>query len=68
MLTHEQMEPMLQKLLQQRFHLSVHRESKLVSGYALVVAKGGAKLQPAKEGGSPSFTSCRTGSKAAAQL
>src|SRR5665213_744774 len=50
MLTHEQMEPLLQNLLQQRFHLAVHRESKSVPGYVLIVAKGGAKLKPSKEG------------------
>jgi uncharacterized protein (TIGR03435 family) len=42
----EQMRPLLQQLLAQRFHLAVHRESRLVSGFALVVAKGGPKLQP----------------------
>jgi uncharacterized protein (TIGR03435 family) len=47
-LTLEQMRPILQQLLAQRFHLVVHRESKLVSGFALVVAKGGTKLQPSK--------------------
>ena len=41
----------LQQLLQQRFHLTTHRETKNFSGYALVVAKGGAKLQPNKTGG-----------------
>ena len=39
---------MLQKLLEERFHLTTHREKKEVSGYALVVAKGGPKLQPNK--------------------
>jgi uncharacterized protein (TIGR03435 family) len=43
------MRPLLQQLLAQRFHLVVHHQSKLVSGFALVVAKGGPKLQtPAK--------------------
>jgi uncharacterized protein (TIGR03435 family) len=45
-LTLEQMRPLLQQLLAQRFHLAVHHESKLVSGFALIVAKGGPKLQP----------------------
>jgi uncharacterized protein (TIGR03435 family) len=31
--------------LEQRFHLSTHREMKDIPGYALVVAKGGPKLQ-----------------------
>jgi uncharacterized protein (TIGR03435 family) len=38
---------MLQALLEERFGLKLHRESKEVSGYALLVAKGGAKLTPA---------------------
>jgi uncharacterized protein (TIGR03435 family) len=45
-LTREQMQPLLQNLLKDRFHLIAHREQKLVSGYALVVAKGGLKLHP----------------------
>ncbi len=49
-LTHEQMEPLLQNLLQQRFHLKVHRETKTVSGFLLVIAKDGQKLQPTKAG------------------
>ena len=46
-LTYREMRPMLQQLLVQKFHLAVHREMKDVEGYALVVAKGGAKLTPA---------------------
>jgi uncharacterized protein (TIGR03435 family) len=45
-LTREQMQPLLQNLLRDRFHLIAHREQKLVPGYALVVAKGGLKLHP----------------------
>jgi uncharacterized protein (TIGR03435 family) len=36
---------MLQKLLEDRFKLQVHRESRQIQVYALTVAKGGAKLQ-----------------------
>lgn len=43
----EDMMQMLQSLLVDRFHLAVHRDSKLVTGYVLVVAKGGAKLRKA---------------------
>jgi len=50
-LTYKTMKPLLQQLLQQRFHLVVHRETKERPGYALVVAKGGVKLKPGKEGG-----------------
>ncbi len=40
--------PMLQALLEDRFKLKVHRETREVPVYALVVAKGGPKLQPTK--------------------
>jgi uncharacterized protein (TIGR03435 family) len=39
---------MLQSLLEERFHLKVHREQKQVPDYDLVVAKGGPRL---KDGG-----------------
>ena len=42
--------PMLQALLEDRFQLKLHRESKEVSVYALTAAKNGPKLQPMKEG------------------
>jgi uncharacterized protein (TIGR03435 family) len=44
--TGEELQPMLQKLLQERFHLACHFEARQVSGYAMVLAPGGAKLQP----------------------
>jgi uncharacterized protein (TIGR03435 family) len=53
LLTREQMQPLLQNLLEQRFHLTVHRGQKEVTGYDLVVAKGGPKLQPPKGGEQP---------------
>jgi uncharacterized protein (TIGR03435 family) len=44
---------MLQSLLAERFHLVLHREQKEISGYALVVAKGGLKAEvSAKEAAS----------------
>jgi uncharacterized protein (TIGR03435 family) len=43
--------PMLQALLEDRFHLKVHRETKEAAVYALTVAKNGLKLEPLKEGG-----------------
>ena len=43
--TKEQVATMLQNLLKERFNLSVHREQTAASGYALVVAKGGPRLQ-----------------------
>lgn len=42
--------PMLQALLEDRFKLRVHRETREVPVYALTVAKGGPKLPPFREG------------------
>lgn len=41
---------MLQSLLADRFQLVIHREPRQISGYALVVAKKGAKMEPASAG------------------
>uniref|UniRef100_Q027C8 Uncharacterized protein n=1 Tax=Solibacter usitatus (strain Ellin6076) TaxID=234267 RepID=Q027C8_SOLUE len=41
-----QLRQMLQNLLTKRFNLAVHRESRMLPVYELVVAKGGAKLPP----------------------
>lgn len=43
-----EMRLMLQSLLTDRFELKVHQESKVISIYALVVAKGGPKLKISK--------------------
>jgi uncharacterized protein (TIGR03435 family) len=43
--TREQFQSMLQNLLAERFHLSVHHETRNFPGYELVVAKGGPKLK-----------------------
>jgi bla regulator protein BlaR1 len=42
--------PMLQALLEDRFKLKVHRETRQLPVYALTVGKGGSKLQRAVEG------------------
>ncbi len=42
--------PMLQALLEERFKLKIHSETREVPVYNLTVAKGGAKLQAAREG------------------
>jgi len=47
-LSYDQLRPMMQELLRERFHLRYHTESKSTKGYALVIAKGGPKLTPAK--------------------
>jgi uncharacterized protein (TIGR03435 family) len=44
-----QMRLMIQSLLEDRFRLKVHRESREEPVYELVVAKGGPKLQPATD-------------------
>jgi uncharacterized protein (TIGR03435 family) len=41
---------MLQRLLKDRFQLEVHREEKVVSGYALTVSAQGSKLKPSEDG------------------
>ncbi len=47
--TQDQFRLMLQKLLADRFHMTVHRENKEMPVYALVVGKNGPKLKPAAE-------------------
>jgi uncharacterized protein (TIGR03435 family) len=44
----EQFRSMLQTLLEERFRLAAHRETKTMSIYALTAAKGGLKLRNAK--------------------
>jgi uncharacterized protein (TIGR03435 family) len=39
----------LKSLLADRFHLRVHKETREIPVYALLIAKGGAKLPPARE-------------------
>jgi uncharacterized protein (TIGR03435 family) len=43
------MGPMLRSLLEERFRLRVHRDSREIPVYELVVAKNGPRLQPTKE-------------------
>jgi uncharacterized protein (TIGR03435 family) len=53
-MTKEQLPHMLQVLLAERFHLSIHRELKEQRIYALIPGKGGPKLHGAsQEGGKP---------------
>jgi uncharacterized protein (TIGR03435 family) len=49
-LTEAELQPMLAKLLADRFKLELHHSSTQASGYALEVAKGGPKLKPAADG------------------
>jgi uncharacterized protein (TIGR03435 family) len=43
--TREQISLMMQSMLADRFKLEIHRETRMLQEYALVVAKGGPKLQ-----------------------
>lgn len=52
----EQLRVMLQGLLKERFKIEAHRESRQLSGYALVVGKNGTKLKPVEGGGEGSMT------------
>jgi len=52
---------MLRTLLEDRFKLAVHHETKDMPGYALVVAKGGFKLKPVESNGSSGTTSGNSG-------
>ena len=49
-LTEAQLKPMLQRMLAERFNLKLHEGSKEMSGYALVVRRGGPKLKAAADG------------------
>lgn len=51
-LTYLQMRPLLEKMLAERFGMTYHRETREIQGYAMVPAKGGLKLTPAKPGSS----------------
>lgn len=54
-LSRAELQPRLQKLLQTRFHLVTHYETRMDPGYALVVAKGGPKLTPTTGDKFPGF-------------
>ncbi len=51
--TMEQFRPMLQALLAERFHLTLHHETRGFPGYNLVLAPGGTKLKEASPEASP---------------
>jgi uncharacterized protein (TIGR03435 family) len=51
----EQLRPLLQALLEDRFQLTIHRETKDVPVYALLPGKNGPKLPEAKEKGCVAF-------------
>ncbi len=51
--TRDQLLMMLQNLLAERFHLTLHHEMKDFPAYELVIAKGGLKLKEAESAASP---------------
>jgi uncharacterized protein (TIGR03435 family) len=51
--TKDQMHEMLQALLAERFKVTVHRETRQLPVYAIVVAKDGPKLKPSAESDAP---------------
>ena len=53
----DEMRLMVQSLLEQKFKLKMHRESRKGSVYLLTIADGGAKLQPAKDAQGNAVTS-----------
>lgn len=59
-LTRKELRPRLQALLAERFHLTTHNETRPTPGYALVVAKGGPKLQPTRGARFPNFRQATT--------
>ena len=50
-LNEDQMRPLLQALLAERFHFAAHRETREVEAYVLTVPKGGHKMTPSKPDG-----------------
>jgi uncharacterized protein (TIGR03435 family) len=53
--TEEQLRLMMQGLLQERFKLAVHHQTKELSAYVLVPGKNGPKVQESKTEGEPSI-------------
>ncbi|HYW46801.1 MAG TPA: TIGR03435 family protein [Bryobacteraceae bacterium] len=52
----DEMRPMLQRLLTERFQMKLHREPKEMSVYVLVPGKGPAKVKEAASDGQPSLS------------
>jgi uncharacterized protein (TIGR03435 family) len=49
----DQIKPMMQALLAERFKLQIHRETKTLTGYALLIAKGGLKIKQVQASDGP---------------
>jgi uncharacterized protein (TIGR03435 family) len=61
----DEMRPLLQGLLAERFRLTLHRETRQLPSYVLTVAKNGPKLEAAADGGAdlPFKKANKTGGK-----
>lgn len=59
--TNDQMKPMLQALLLDRFKMTVHRETRDLPVYVLLPGKGAPKVKPASSGGEPTLSGSATG-------
>jgi uncharacterized protein (TIGR03435 family) len=59
--TQAELRGMLRSLLADRFHLSLHRETKQLPVYALVAGKGGPRLQPPEHPEGPHGVDYRNG-------
>jgi uncharacterized protein (TIGR03435 family) len=55
----EELNAMLQSLLEERFGLKVHRDTRTEQGFALVMGKNGSKLKPAEPPPAPARGSLR---------
>ncbi len=66
--TRDQLKVMLQNLLAERFGMTVHHETKNLSIYELVVAKGGSKLKQVIETPGPSPAPADTAGRGAASI
>jgi uncharacterized protein (TIGR03435 family) len=59
--TNDQMRPMLQALLLERFKMTVHRETRDLPVYVLLPGKGAAKVKPASSSGEPTLSGTAAG-------
>jgi uncharacterized protein (TIGR03435 family) len=59
----KQVRVMLQSLLEQRFQLKIHRETRILSSYTLRIAPGGAKLEQAQQEGTDACDRTMEGGK-----
>jgi bla regulator protein BlaR1 len=55
-LSGDQLMPLIQALLVERFHLRIHRETRELPIYSLVLGKSGAKLQPTTTATGPTWS------------